>query len=71
MPSLFALPKTPFGKPLLREDLVVFDLVDQPDLNFTLTEDFSISCPGDDAELIRKAFACLDSNAYQDKQRVA
>ena len=33
-------------------DLVVFDLVDQPDLNFTLTEDFSISCPGDDAELV-------------------
>ena len=31
-------------------DLIVFDLVDQPDLNFTLTEDFSISCPGDDAE---------------------
>ena len=27
--------------------------------------------PGADAELIRKAFACLDSNAYQDKQRVA
>ena len=27
--------------------------------------------PGADAELIRKAFACVDSNAYQDKKRVA
>ena len=27
--------------------------------------------PGADAELVRKAFACVDSNAYQDKKRVA
>ena len=35
----------------------------------TLSEEARL--PGADAELIRKAFACLDSNAYQDKQRVA
>ena len=35
----------------------------------TLSEEARL--PGADAELIRKAFACLDPNAYQDKKRVA
>lgn len=35
----------------------------------TLSEEARL--PGADAELVRKAFACLDSNAYQNKKRVA